>query len=895
LLDPDDLDIPKPDEKSVMTYVAQFLHKYPEPNKASFSGENQIQQIQNILQWMRDQIIKYDGKNGNHAFDIGLYLQAVDEFNSKCNKYQDIKKSLKIPDSLNVEYVDSKKRLTALLDEWKKFIDYNMPNELKPIGIWLYQAEKILDDNDLPAQMNEETAAYISKKIEYHKKFFAAYPDIVDKFNKIRNNQHNIPANCMDYIEKRLIDVERMAKQRRIKLKFMEHKCCLIAFLNLLESKISSVRYGNESVVRNSLEQIKTFLTRNNIYEEFEKALVDMRQVIEEYKIDGDLTQHQLYEIESFMIDTENRWKSVLTGLKCTETMLEETLNNWNRYNVTSKNLDSWMDAAENALGFPEMERLEFFQDICVLKKNFDSLNDAYNFLKATCDAETVNALDHDFGLICRRWDHIYQHSKQYAHAGDILKNRQIYENGVKKLCDWLRNVENLLNLQNFSSSDEMKKYQEDLKKVCSELEDMEDTFRNISKSFQTLIPELSRDEVDRIMKLLKKEKELLVCIRAQVPIKIQLFHQLLSQQESIEIGQQEISNWLDEAENLLSTYSLATRKSQTISQLEKHKNFFARTLYYKSMLESKNIVLQNLLHASDIEKSMNSDDAQDKMNTLNERFNYVVSNAIQWERKLHEIVSCWNMFESCEKQLAEYLKKANHWLTQPLPDNQEELEHQMLFFENLNDAHVKNFIMAANELSKYLPAPGRQDITEIVEKLELKWNNLIIIVPLHILKIKFYMENNNFIHFIREIEKEVCYEEQAFHRNENLDALLSQHKAFFQQSPLLRGAESSLSVMHDLLNHHNSEISNNNDLNNVYQNKLILWQNLTKRIDAIYNDLQQIPDQWKNYHKKFAQIDNWMNNVEELLSKLTRELASLEEFEREKATFQVCFLARTS
>lgn len=35
LLDPDDVDLPKPDERSVMTYVAQFLHKYPEP-KVSF-------------------------------------------------------------------------------------------------------------------------------------------------------------------------------------------------------------------------------------------------------------------------------------------------------------------------------------------------------------------------------------------------------------------------------------------------------------------------------------------------------------------------------------------------------------------------------------------------------------------------------------------------------------------------------------------------------------------------------------------------------------------------------------------------------------------------------------------------------------------------------------------
>jgi nesprin-1 len=30
LIDPEDVDVPNPDEKSVMTYLAQFLHKYPE-------------------------------------------------------------------------------------------------------------------------------------------------------------------------------------------------------------------------------------------------------------------------------------------------------------------------------------------------------------------------------------------------------------------------------------------------------------------------------------------------------------------------------------------------------------------------------------------------------------------------------------------------------------------------------------------------------------------------------------------------------------------------------------------------------------------------------------------------------------------------------------------------
>lgn len=51
LLDPDDVDLAKPDERSVMTYVAQFLHKYPEPKVSLQCYE--LKSSTNIFLWHR--------------------------------------------------------------------------------------------------------------------------------------------------------------------------------------------------------------------------------------------------------------------------------------------------------------------------------------------------------------------------------------------------------------------------------------------------------------------------------------------------------------------------------------------------------------------------------------------------------------------------------------------------------------------------------------------------------------------------------------------------------------------------------------------------------------------------------------------------------------------------
>lgn len=66
-------------------------------------------------------------------------------------------------------------------------------------------------------------------------------------------------------------------------------QCCLIAFLNLTETKLRgwTVKYGREEHVQALLEQYANFVSRNRIFQEFNKAFIDMQQVVEEYKREG--------------------------------------------------------------------------------------------------------------------------------------------------------------------------------------------------------------------------------------------------------------------------------------------------------------------------------------------------------------------------------------------------------------------------------------------------------------------------------------------------------------------------------------------------------------------------------------------------------------------------------
>jgi nesprin-1 len=59
------------------------------------------------------------------------------------------------------------------------------------------------------------------------------------------------------------------------------------------------VKYGREEKVQQLLEQYRNFVSRNRIFQEFNKAYIDMQQVVEEYKREGDVGEYVTFYLMS--------------------------------------------------------------------------------------------------------------------------------------------------------------------------------------------------------------------------------------------------------------------------------------------------------------------------------------------------------------------------------------------------------------------------------------------------------------------------------------------------------------------------------------------------------------------------------------------------------------------
>ena len=321
----------------------------------------------------------------------------------------------------------------------------------------------------------------------------------------------------------------------------------------------------------------------------------------------------------------------------------------------------------------------------------------------------------------------------------------------------------------------------------------MEDLFKGISRKFQNLVPELTSDDIEEMMFVLKKEKENLVIVRSLIPTKIQLYHHMLTQLEALDSGEAELLAWCDAGDNLLAGFKLTGSKDHLFTELEQHRGYFNKTINIQAMLQSKNNVFQSMLKNTEGKEGIDIVDLRARMNKLNERFANTVDTSKQVELRLNDALKCWTRFQEGQNRVMKWIQEAQILIAVKHIESKENVETHKAFFVKNNDAIMQEFVQAAQDLEAFMAAGEKEQLVSNIKRLHEKWNDIQSFAPLHMMKVEFRLDEDTFIKYVKNIEKEVSNEASSFHNNDNVADILKQHTEFFKSSNLLSKVENCL------------------------------------------------------------------------------------------------------
>ena len=280
---------------------------------------------------------------GHAKMDYKEYMKVLAEYKEKEEIHERLRQLVEGSNQVGINPdawrdVDTNwQKVAAQVRHWQWLLDTGLPGDFGQIGEWLNQGEALIYGDDIPTQLNEEAAAVLNQKIEDHKSFFQDIESVQKQFINAMHHSplvHQIPREQIESIDARLQGIGPKAEMRAVKLKFLEHKCCIVAFLALTESKLKNwtIKYGSEEKVKQIMNHYRTFVSKNKIFQEFQKAYVEFQQVSDEYKRDGGISRTEGDQIDKFIKDIGDRWKGTSTELRCVQSLLEEVLQHWDRW-----------------------------------------------------------------------------------------------------------------------------------------------------------------------------------------------------------------------------------------------------------------------------------------------------------------------------------------------------------------------------------------------------------------------------------------------------------------------------------------------------------------------------------------------------------------------------------
>uniref|UniRef100_A0A3Q3Q292 Calponin-homology (CH) domain-containing protein n=1 Tax=Monopterus albus TaxID=43700 RepID=A0A3Q3Q292_MONAL len=439
LLDPEDVDVDKPDEKSVMTYVAQFLKHHPARKQKTLVFLDMFSELIFIYLFMYFQLFK------SLRVQLEMRRKQVEEVLHPTQK----------DGMLTVDQALVKQAWERVFNrflDWHLQLDKSLPAPLDMVGAWLHEAEGALRQEVIIHQAHDMTANAVHRALEQHKevlKCLERHQQVLQGIHKDRSvDGVPVPPDQLQDMAERMNFVSTSSSIHLAKMEFLENKHHMQAFLILAESKLKSwiIKYGRQESVELMLHNYVSFVEKQHFFENYEVLFQSLKQSAEAY-VDADSSVDEgEMGVRRFMREVVTQWRSLSMEVRSVRSMLEEVLSNWERYSSTVASLQAWLEDAEEALSQPENTKQGFFWNLSHWMDQHAAMNDAGNFLIETCDETVSLDLKQQLLLLNGRWRDLFLKVKQYAHADELEKWRKDHLKAISALKELLDSAEAKLN-----------------------------------------------------------------------------------------------------------------------------------------------------------------------------------------------------------------------------------------------------------------------------------------------------------------------------------------------------------------------------------------------------------------------------------------------------------------
>ncbi|KAI3363656.1 hypothetical protein L3Q82_001281 [Scortum barcoo] len=392
LLEPQDVDVKDPDEKSIMTYVAQFLqysNDMPSPDDhLQVSPSERALEVTSWLQQAYQELSEAwtAAEKSDFAEKYQVLQNFADSFTEQRRPVMTLLAAIRRCPELSQEQCALRTawdRLEEEVQRCKADLDSSLPPPLHSVVVWLQRAEAALTEEERvkdhadaakETRARQDTLKDLIKEMSHHINVLDAYTNIDDSGNLV------VPLEKFDEIKRRLTNIRVTAKYQGIKLEYQESRHTVLDLLNRICAKETVERQGLLLILMDALRNLKE---KANTYTSKASLGEDSQRVTRQVK------------------EAESEAELVTQAATAARRTMERVVSAWETYNDCIASLQTWLaqklhlQAQSAAVGTQDMSEWTSCQA---------KLNEAGNLLIEVTESSTSITLAEQLSKVNMQW-----------------------------------------------------------------------------------------------------------------------------------------------------------------------------------------------------------------------------------------------------------------------------------------------------------------------------------------------------------------------------------------------------------------------------------------------------------------------------------------------------------